>query len=428
MTPGARAAAAIDILHDIFRHHRPALQALGDWGRTHRFAGSGDRAAIGNIVLDVLRQRSSLGWRMDSDTPRALVLGWLRFIAGHEVREIDRMGRVRHGFGTLSKEERRRLEKPRGLDDAPAWVRGDYPEWLHEHFSTAFGGEAVATGQELARRAPLDIRANTLRASRDDVARELARHHPAETPFSPWGLRFGENERGRLPHLTAELGFQRGDFEVQDEGSQVSALLCHARPGEQVLDLCAGGGGKTLALASMMKGKGRIIAHDAELARLSPLVERARRAGAEDIIDIVPPHEKNSLQTLREGMDLVLVDAPCSGAGTWRRRPDAKWRLKPQALQRHVRSQAQLLNEATQFVRPGGRLVYVTCSVLPPENMDQVTAFMQRHEDFTLGVWRDHAGHLSTLPDAPADTPALQLAPHRHGTDGFFIAVLRRCA
>ena len=426
MTPGARAAAAIDVLHAIFRHHRPALQALGDWGRTHRFAGSGDRAAIGTMVLDALRRRASLGWRMEDDSPRALVLGWLRFIAGHDVREIDRMSRARHGFGPLSRQERERLDKPRPLDDAPEWVRGDYPQWLHDQFRAAFGEEAVAAGTALARRAPLDIRVNTLRASREEVMEELARHGPEETPFSPWGLRFHENERGRLPHLAAELGFARGAFEVQDEGSQVAALLGNASPGEQVLDLCAGGGGKTLALAAAMRGEGRIVAHDAELARLSPLVERARRAGAEEIIDIVPPQEKERLQQLRGQMDLVLVDAPCTGTGTWRRRPDAKWRLKEKALQRHIATQRQLLDEAAQFVRPGGRLVYITCSVLPRENQEQVESFLQRQNGFALTDWREHAGQLASLPEAPEHSPALQLAPHSHGTDGFFIAVLRR--
>ncbi len=425
MTPGARAAAAIDILADIFRHHRPALQALGDWGRTHRFAGSGDRAAIGTIVLDCLRQRASLGWRMADDSPRALVLGWLRFVAGHQVRDIERMGRARHGFGPLKPRERQHLAQPRPLEEAPDWVRGDIPEWLMDAFHTAFGEEAVAAGQALARRAPLDIRVNTLQATREQVMEELARHAPQATPFSPWGLRFSENERGRLPHLTAELAFQHGFFEVQDEGSQIAAALCHAAPGEQVLDFCAGGGGKTLALAATMRNEGRITAHDAELARLSPLVERARRAGAENI-DIVPPHEKDRLDALRDACDLVLVDAPCTGTGTWRRRPDAKWRLKRKALERHVKTQGALLDEARRFVRPGGRLVYATCSVLPEENDEQVRAFLQRQPAFRLADWRAHAALLDSLPEAAADAPTLQLAPHRHGTDGFFVAIMER--
>ena len=425
MTPAARAAAAMEILSDVMRHHRPALAALADWGRTHRFAGSGDRAAIGTIVLDALRRRASLAWRMEDDSPRALVLGWLAFIAGHAPEEIARFATARHGFGALSAKERQRLAHPRALDDAPPWVRGDYPQWLHEHFTRAFGAEAVAAGQALAQRAPLDIRVNTLLANREEAMAELARHAPQVPPYSPWALRFHENDKGRLPHLAAELAFARGWFEIQDEGSQIAAALCEAAPGEQVLDLCAGGGGKTLALAAMMHNEGRVIAHDAELARLSPLVERARRAGARNI-DIIPPHEKDKLRALKNGMDVVLVDAPCTGTGTWRRRPDAKWRLKPRALERHVQAQRQLLDEAASYVRPGGRLVYVTCSVLPPENDEQARAFAQRHAGFTLKDWRGHASLLTTLPDAPAQRLTLQLAPHRHATDGFFIAVFQR--
>ena len=426
MTPGARAAAAIDILTDIMRHHRPAKLALADWGRRHRFAGSGDRAAIGDIVLDCLRRRASLAWRMEDDSPRALVLAYLAFMAGHDIAAIEQMGRERHGFGKLSKEERKRLENPRPLDEAPPWVRGDYPQWAHEHFRRVFGEEAVRAGEALAERAPLDIRVNTLLATREEVAAELARHKPEETPYSPWGLRFHENARGRLPNLTAELAFHRGHFEIQDEGSQIAALLTGARPGELALDYCAGGGGKTLALAAMMGSTGRIMAHDAEMARLSPIIGRMRRAEVRNV-EVVAPHEREEkLASLKEACDLVLVDAPCSGTGTWRRRPDAKWRLKPRMVTKHVQTQATLLDEAAAFVKHGGRLVYVTCSILPPENAEQATAFLDRHGEFEAVDWREMAASLSALPASVPDGPFLQLAPHLSGTDGFFVAIMQR--
>ncbi len=428
MTPGARAAAAIEVLEDILHHHRPALRALGDWGHMHRFAGSADRAAIGNIVLDALRRKNSLAWRMEDGSPRALVLAHLRFDAGHSPEEIERMGRERHGFGPLSSAERVRLAEPRALEGAPPWVRGDYPEWLHSSLLSAFGteDETIAATRALARRAPLDIRANALRGSREAVAEALKRHGPEATPLSPWGLRFHEDTRGRLPKLTNELAFHRGDFEIQDEGSQVAALLCPAEAGASVLDYCAGGGGKTLALAARMRGRGRIYAHDAELGRLSPIIERLRRAGVEDMVDIVAPHERDKLEPLRERMDLVLVDAPCSGSGTWRRKPDIKWRLREKTLERRLQTQAKLLDEAAAFVRPGGYLVYVTCSVLPQENAGQVAAFLERSPEFAPQDWRGHAEMLTRLPAAADDGPFLQLSPHRHGTDGFFIALLRK--
>ena len=426
MTPGARAAAAIDILSDILRHYRPAKLALADWGKRHRFAGSGDRAAIGNIVLGCLRRKASLAWRMEDESPRALVLAHLAFMAGKDIAVIERMGQERHGFGKLAKEERARLENPRPLDEAPPWVRGDYPQWAHEHFKSVFGGDAVRAGEALAARAPLDIRVNTLLAARAAVAEELARHRPEELPHSPWGLRFHANARGRLPNLMAELAFHRGHFEVQDEGSQIAALLSGARPGEVVLDYCAGGGGKTLALAAMMENEGRIVAHDAALARLSPIIERLKRAEAH-IVDVVAPHKrKEKLAALTGACDLVLVDAPCSGAGTWRRRPDAKWRLKPRMVAQHARAQAALLDEAAAFVKPGGRLVYITCSILPPENGEQVAAFLQRHGDFAAVDWREMALALSSPPPSALEGPYLQLAPHLSATDGFFVAILRR--
>ena len=426
MTPGARAAAAIEILNAILRHHRPAKLALADWGRTHRFAGSGDRAAIGDLVLDALRRRASLAWRMEDDSPRALVLGALRFLHGLEVTDIDRMGSARYGFGALSRTERERLENPKPLENAPPWVRGDYPQWAHEHFKCLFGKDAVAAGEALAQRAPLDIRVNTLLTTREEVAQALARHQPQPTPYSPVGLRFLPNDNGRLPNLTAELSFRQGHFEIQDEGSQVAALLSGARPGETVLDFCAGGGGKTLALAAMMGGEGRIVAHDAELPRLAPIVERLKRAEVRNV-EVVPPHEKEEkLAPLKGSSDLVLVDAPCSGTGTWRRRPDAKWRLKPRAVTKHAESQAVLLDEAATYVRPGGRLVYVTCSLLPPENAEQAAAFLERNGDFEIVDWREQASVLSALPKAANDGPTLQLAPHLHGTDGFFVAIFRR--
>ena len=440
MNPGARAQAAIAILSDILGHHRPALAALRDWGRAHRFAGSADRAAIGNIVLDALRKRASLSWRMEDDSPRALVLGWLAFVAGHAVEDIARMSALPHALAPLTEEERRRLARPRALREAPAWVRGDYPEWLHEAFTRAFGDTAAEEGAALATRAPLDIRANALKTTREKLARHLARRQPAATPFSPWGLRFHENAQGRLPNVEAEPAFQRGAFDIQDEGSQIAALLSGARPGWQVLDYCAGGGGKTLALAAMMENTGQIHAHDADTARLAAIVPRLKRAGVRNA-QLIRPHEKERLNRLEGRMDLVLVDAPCTGTGTWRRRPDAKWRLKPQAVELHVAAQRAILARAASYVRPGGLLAYVTCSVLPAENAGQARAFLSAHKHFTALDWRAHAHLLAAAPEAleapgapevrdvpgtSADMPFLQLTPRRHGTDGFFIALFRR--
>ena len=426
MKPAAHAAAAIEVLADILDHHRPATVALADWGRAHRFAGSRDRAAIGDIVHDTLRRKASLSWRMDADTPRALVLGWLAHVAGHDADAIARMAQEKYGFGPLAADERAALADPRPLADAPHWVRGDYPQWLHAEMARAFGEEAPQEGAALARRAALDVRVNTLKTGREKAIKALAHLAPAPTPFSPWGLRFTERH-GRLPHIQAEEAFRKGRIAIQDEGSQIAAALSGARPGQQVLDLCAGGGGKTLALAAMMENRGQIHAFDADKSRLAPIHERLQSAGVRNA-QVIAPHQQARLDALRDRMDVVLVDAPCSGTGTWRRKPDAKWRLTEKSLDKRLGEQAALLKQAADYVKPGGRLVYVTCSVLPTENMDQVSAFLAAHDAFALADWRDQAAALAAPPDAPQDAPALQLTPRRHATDGFFIAILHRRA
>ncbi len=425
MKPAGRAAAAIAILDAITTRHQPAAQALRDWGRAHRFAGARDRAAIGDLVHEALRRSASLAWRMGDDTPRALILALLAFVRNAPLADIAAMGSEPYGFGPLSEAEKQALSSPRPLDDAPVWVRGDFPQWLQPQFLDAFGDAATAHGQALARRAPVDVRANALKGDRGKARRALARFHPVETPYSPLGLRFAPGADGRLPNVTADAAHGRGLIEVQDEGSQIAALLCAARPGEQVLDLCAGAGGKTLALAAQMQNRGQIHAHDADKHRQRPIFERIRRAGIRNA-QIIAPHQTDKLDALRGRMDLVLVDAPCSGSGTWRRKPDAKWRLSKATLDARTKVQRDLLRQAADFVKPGGRLVYVTCSVLPVENDAQVKAFLKEQKAFSLLNWQDQAAALASHPRMAHDSKTLQMTPLEHETDGFFIAIMQR--
>jgi len=424
MQPAGHASAAIEVLSAVENLRLPAAQALRDWGRANRFAGSRDRGAIGTIVFDVLRRRASLAWRVDDASPRVLVLGWLAFLKGLSLERIEEMAEARHGFGSLSERERERLLSPRPLEDAPMWVRADIPQWLEGAFVDIWGERAVAEGAAMAERAPLDLRANTLKADRAKVARALSRFMPEETPHSPWGLRIRPDSEGRLPNVEAEGAHGRGLFEIQDEGSQIAALLTGAAPGMQVLDLCAGGGGKTLALAAMMENRGQIFAHDADRMRLRPIHERIRRAGVRNV-QVIEPHMRERLENLESRMHVTLVDAPCTGTGTWRRHPDAKWRLTEKALKARLETQDALLDDAARFVRPGGRLVYVTCSILKAENEDRMKAFLSRHPDFSPLHWRDVRDIPSILPDSGL-SPFLRLSPLQHGTDGFFIAVLER--
>ncbi|HZP18935.1 MAG TPA: RsmB/NOP family class I SAM-dependent RNA methyltransferase [Bauldia sp.] len=432
MTPGARLAAAIEVLADLEARRRPVSEALKGWGLTHRFAGSGDRSVIGNIVYDALRWRASTAWVMGEETPRALVLGMVALHWGLGVEGINQMvtGDA-HAPPPLSDEEAARLTSA-DMAGAPDHVRADVPEWLGPKLARQFGENWVAEGIALALRPPLDMRANRLKAETAKVEKALSKFGAALTHYAPDGLRIAPTEgQGRHPNVQVEPAFQKGWFEIQDEGSQVAASLASAKPGHQVLDLCAGAGGKTLALAAMMENKGQVLATDRDRTRLAPIFERLKRAGTRN----VQVREAGAdLSDLARRMDIVLVDAPCTGTGVWRRRPDAKWRVTEQALGDRLAEQTAILDEAAGYVKPGGRLVYVTCSLLPEEDGDQVAGFVERHPDFAVVPPLDviaasglPANAQSALAGAAlATVNGIVLTPRRTGTDGFFIGVVAR--
>src|SRR5437764_762780 len=242
----------------------------------------------------------------------------------------------------------------------------------------------AAEATAMASRAPLDLRVNTLKAKREKILASLAHLRAKPTPWSPIGLRIELGAGARNPGIHAEEDFIKGAIEVQDEGSQVAALLSAAKPGEQVIDLCAGAGGKTLALAALMQGKDRLIATDMDKRQLAPIHERLSRAGVHNADVRTPKGDSDPLADIRASADLVLIDAPCTGTGTWRRNPDAKWRMRPGALEVRLKDQVEVLDRAASLVKPGGRIAYVTCSVLPPENGEQVRGFLRRHAGFTV--------------------------------------------
>jgi 16S rRNA (cytosine967-C5)-methyltransferase len=431
MTPAARLSAAIELIGTIDAERVPAAKALKEWGTAHRYAGSGDRAAIAGLVWDVLRRRSSSAWLMDDDTPRARVLGMLKLERGMGLDAIAALcDGVRFAPEPLTDRERTALAS-RSLDDAPTPIAGDYPDWLDGYFTDVFGDDRVAEATAMASRAPLDLRVNTLKAKREKILHSLAHLGAAETPWSPIGLRIELAADARNPGIHAEEDFIKGAVEVQDEGSQLAALFSAAKPGEQVIDLCAGAGGKTLAVAAMMQGKGRLIATDHDKRQLAPIHERLSRAGVHNADVRTPKSDSDPLADIRASADLVLIDAPCTGTGTWRRNPDAKWRMRPGALEVRLKDQIEVLDRAAALVRPGGRIAYITCSVLPVENGAQVQAFIARHSGFAVVPPEQTASVLWDKADAFA-AAALRSAegwlmtPRRTGTDGFFVSILTR--
>lgn len=423
--PG-RASAATEILGDILDRHRPASEALRDWGKAHRFAGGGDRHAIGTLVYDALRRKQSAAYRMDTDTPRALVLATLRDSWGMGVDGIAALADGEHGPAALSDAERAALSCE--VKDEPVHVAGNFPEFLTGPLARVFGDNVAAEGAALAGRAPVDLRVNTLRADRPKVLEALQRFGAAAGPLTPTCIRIAApTHEQKHVNVEAEPAHGMGWFEVQDAASQIAAALSGARPGETVADICAGAGGKTLALAALMQNEGRILAHDRDRHRLRPIFERMTRSGA-SIIEVLSAEDGKKLDS-QGGFDCVVVDAPCTGSGTWRRKPDAKWKLTEKTLALRVKEQREVLTRGASLVKPGGRLAYFTCSLLPEENSDQVAWFLAGSKEFKIAPyaqqWSKTIG--GTAPgSADGSVETLLLTPRQHGTDGFFVAVLQR--
>jgi 16S rRNA (cytosine967-C5)-methyltransferase len=420
-----RVQAAIEVLEEVLTRHRPAAEALKDWGKAHRFAGSGDRHAIGTLVYDSLRQRSLLAAQGGGDTARHIVLGLLRSGWSMSVADIAALADGQHGPAALSAEEEKALGRtPSGL---PWHVSANVPEWLAPVFETLFGKGAAAEGHALSERAPIDLRVNTLKSDPLTLRTLLSTFSPSVGPWVKTSLRIAAPSPEQK-HINVEVdpAHGMGLFEVQDTASQIAAALTGVRAGESVADICAGAGGKTLALAALMENKGRLVAHDVDRHRLRPIFERVMRAGA-SCVEVVSADQADTMKD--ESFDCVVVDAPCSGTGTWRRKPEIKWKLTRKTLDVRLTEQRNVLENGAKLVRKGGRLVYFTCSLLPEENSDQVKAFLALHKDFKIVPYAEQwartiGGQIPKSADGAKDT--LLLSPHQHSVDGFFIAVMQK--
>jgi 16S rRNA (cytosine967-C5)-methyltransferase len=435
MRDGGRIAAAIEVLRDVTERRTPVKDAVRDWGKRSRFAGSKDRAWVSGLVLDALRNRNSIEHQMETQGPRALALGALKLAWGWDVRKVETAFKDEHAPSALSGQEREALlmaPDPSG----PLHVKGDFPEWLTPMMTRAFGEDTIPEARAMAERADVDLRVNTLKADAEKAGRALESIRAKKLPELVNGFRVPAPDAvDRGESVEAIPAYSKGWVEVQDMGSQIAAAASCAAPGEQVLDYCAGGGGKTIAMAAMMDNTGQIFAHDIDGKRLSALIPRLNRAGIRNV-QLRHPRENASLDDLSHAMDLVMIDAPCTGTGTWRRRPDAKWRLQPNALDRRRVDQGQILRTACNYVKPGGRLVYVTCSFLMEENEDQVAGFLADRADFDEEDAADHAIRSGLLTEAGAkllrrcrrSDGSVRLTPKTAGSDGFYMAVMRRKA
>ena len=435
MTPGARAQAAIDLLDAIEAARGPADQCAQHFFRARRFVGAKDRAAISATVYGVLRQRAQFDWWHERiaggrGTSRTRVLAYLMLASGWTAAAVAAAfdgDRFRPEALSMRERDYAAALEGRSIDhpDQPESVRANLPPWIFDRLRARFGAETLAEVAAMRGEAPIDLRANLLKGERDAARRLLAVEglHAEPTALAPAGLRLS----GRRP-LAASAAFRDGIVEIQDEGSQVAAAMVDARPGMRVCDFCAGAGGKTLALAATMGNAGRIVACDTVARRLDGATARLRRAGVSNVERRLLATERDPwVKKHKAGFDRVLVDAPCTGTGTWRRNPDARWFLAPSDLDELVAKQGRILDSAARLVRPGGRLVYVTCSLLPDEDEDQARRFVAAHPDFTLRpaseIWS------GALPgQCPSPDPFLLLTPRRNGTDGFFVAVFERAA
>ncbi|MEM9669148.1 MAG: RsmB/NOP family class I SAM-dependent RNA methyltransferase [Pseudomonadota bacterium] len=433
MRDGGRIAAAIDVLGDVTSRHQPVKSAMRDWGKRSRYAGSKDRAWVSGLVLDALRKRNSIAHAMGSEEPRALVLGAISFAWGWDIRRIDEAMDTEHAPSPLTLDEREKLVMAPDVT-AHSHVAGDFPEWLVPHMARVFGEEAVIEAQAMAVRADVDLRVNTLKADAEKAGKALRSVKAIPSPLLRHAFHIpAPDPSQREASLQSIPAYSKGWVEVQDAGSQIAASVANLKPGEQVLDYCAGGGGKTLAMAAMLGGKGQVHAYDIDGRRLSALIPRLKRSGAHNV-QLCHPREPEQLEALKDAMDCVFVDAPCTGTGTWRRRPDSKWRLKPAALDKRIAEQTEILEAASAFVKLGGRLVYATCSFLMEEDEDRVAGFLQDHSEFTQISAAEAAIASGLLTDkgtesvhsAEGPTGSVRLTPRRAGTDGFFFAVMQR--
>ncbi len=410
MRPAARLKAVSDLLPEILGSPNPADRVMQAWGRRNRYAGSSDRRDIADQVFAILRHYSKLCALVDSDDPVLVALAARMVLFGDTLEEVCALADgARHALARLTPERRARLEVITEREsELELHERAALPAWLYDEIMAGDLADANAVLAKLNARAPLDLRVNTLRGSPTQTRQKLADEGIRARPLAKVPLALRVEGTGQI---TGGVVFQSGRVEIQDAGAQITAGLCQAQPGQTVLDFCAGAGGKTLALAAQMQNKGHLFVHDSDPKRLHPMAARVKRAG----VSIVRQMAGNEMR-LSQRCQLVVSDVPCSGSGRWRRAPETKWHLTPKGLDALVALQKEILAESAGFVAPGGRLAYITCSIIARENEKQISEFLNTHREFAI----DEAAKFGN------QCGVIRLDPHNTDTDGMFCAIMRR--
>ncbi len=429
MKPGARVATAIELVTQLDENRRqggrtPADAMLGRYYKERRFIGSKDRREISRLVYSTLRNEASLAWWLEQSgrarSPLGLVLCGLVLLDGLDLLEVQELfSGEQYCPPQLDSAEQKWVQAYAGKtlqhESMPDWARLNFPEWMQPMLQELFGDCLMEAMDALNEEASVDLRVNTLKSTRDQVMAVLQDEgmEPEPTPFASTGVRLKKRAA-----LTATQAFRDGWFELQDEGSQLVTELVGAQANDKVIDFCAGAGGKTLGIAAAMKNQGSILAWDIQPARLKHLPLRLSRAGVSNVQPrLLKSMRDPFLDRHKDTADWVLLDVPCSGTGTWRRSPDLKLRTKQSDLEEATTLQRSIMENAAYCVKPGGRLVYATCSILRQENEQQVAKFLETSPEFSTEPVANSFG---------VDGPNLRLYPHLHQTDGFFGAVLRR--
>ncbi|MGQ0527998.1 MAG: RsmB/NOP family class I SAM-dependent RNA methyltransferase [Alphaproteobacteria bacterium] len=425
MKPASRIQAALEILEKLIPSRQPMDAIVGDYMRGRKYIGAKDRREVVELVYGVARHHARLGWWLEKqgqdNTPRNILIAYLALIRKTGTKRFsDLFDSSNYAPAELTQTEQELAENLQGQNleaaDMPVDVRVECPPAYTPKLQKYFGNDFEKEMAAMLSAATLDLRVNIFLLTREKARESLKSDEVEvdETPFSPWGLRAREKI-----FISKTKAFAKGLVEIQDEGSQLIAYVCDVKPGMQVLDYCAGGGGKTLALAAAMNRKGRIVAMDLDEKRLAKGRERYRKAQLADMIEVRPLSDEKQRKWLRrqkENFDVVLLDVPCTGTGTWRRNPDMRWNVYGPGLEELVAVQAEILEKAVLAVKPGGRVVYATCSLLSDENEEQVEKFLAAHPEFEI----------APIENAALGNPFMRLTPLRHNTDGFFAAVLRK--